>query len=155
MPAIFVKGFNEQKMVMPMSEKDLIDEMKSLLAAGRSIVTAKSGVITHFADGAGIAPALDALDKGRLGGALVADRIVGRAAAAIFVLGKVKKVYAGVISAGAAEFLAAAGVETEFGEKTPAIINRKGDGPCPMETAVKDLQDAEKMVEILRKAVSK
>ena len=155
MPAIFVKGFDEQRMVMPMSEKDLIEEMKSLLEAGRSIVTARSGVIIHIADGAGIAPALEALDGGKLEGAVVADRIVGRAAAAIFVAGKVKKVYAGVISSGAAEFLAAAGIEASFGSKTEAIINRKGDGPCPMETAVKDLQNAEKMVETLRKAVKK
>lgn len=155
MPAIFVKGFDQQRMVLPMSENDLMEEMKSLIAGGRSIAVARGGVIIHIGDGAGIGPALEALDKNRLAGATVADRIVGRAAAAVFIEGGVRKLYAAVVSEGALALLAKAGVETEFGEKTGVIVNRAGTGRCPMETAVKDIEDVKKMVETLRKAVKK
>jgi ferredoxin len=154
-PAIFVNGCKEQRMVLPMSEATLLAEMKSQLDRGRSIVIAANGVIVHMDDGAGIAPALEALDSGRLEKAIVADRIVGRAAAAIFAVGGVKKLYAGVLSEGAKKFLEERKIAVEYGKLTEMIVNRSGSGQCPMETAVKDLNDERKMVETLRKAVAK
>lgn len=142
-------------MVLPMSEATLLAEMKSQLDRGRSIVIAANGVIVHMDDGAGIAPALEALDSGRLEKAIVADRIVGRAAAAIFAVGGVKKLYAGVLSEGAKKFLEERKIAVEYGKLTEMIVNRSGSGRCPMETAVKDLNDERKMVETLRKAVAK
>lgn len=154
-PAVFVKGYDMQRMVLPMSEADLLLEMKRLLGEGRSIVIARGGVIAGTSDKRGIAPALEMLDAGKLKGALVADKIVGRAAAAIFVAGGVKKVYASVMSGGAKALLEKNGVEAGAGETVETIINRDKTGMCPMESAVKELQDVEKMVETLRKAIKK
>jgi ferredoxin len=156
-PAVFVKGYDMQRMVLPMSEADLLLEMKRLVAEGRSIVVARGGVISGSSDKRGVVPALEMLDSGKLKGALVVDKIVGRAAAAAFVAGGVKKVYATVMSAGAKALLEKNGIEAGADKTVETIINRDKTGMCPMENAVKDIHDAdvEKMVETLRKAIKK
>ena len=154
-PAIYVKGYDMQRMVLPMSEADLLLEMKRLVSDGRSIVVARAGVISDVSDDRGIAPAMAMLDGGKLEDALVADKIVGRAAAAIFIAGKVKKVYGAVMSEGARELFAAHGVETGADKVVKTIINRAKTGMCPMESAVEKLSDVSKMVETLRKAMKK
>ena len=155
MPAIHVKGYDMQRMVLPMSETDLLLEMKSLIAGGASIAVARGGVIAGTDDKRGILPAVEMLDAGKLKGALVVDKIVGRAAAAVFAAGGVKKVYASVMSRGAKELLAAKGIEAGADKIVETIINRDKTGMCPMESAVKDIDDIERMVETLRKAVEK
>lgn len=71
-----------------------------------------------------------------------ADKVVGKATAFLYALLKVKAVYAAVISQGALEVLAAAGILVQYGQAVPNIINRKGDGICPFEEAVLHIQDA-------------
>jgi ferredoxin len=154
-PAISVKGYDMQRMVLPMSETDLLLEMKSLIASGRSIAVARDGVICGTSDERGIAPAMAMLDAGRLKDALVVDKIVGRAAAAIFAAGGVKKVYAAVMSRGAMELLRSKGIEAAADEIVEQIVNRAKTGMCPMESAVETMQDAEQMVDTLRKALKK
>jgi ferredoxin len=154
-PAIYVKGGDMQRMVLPMSESDLLLEMKSLIAAGRSIAVARDGVICATSDERGIVPAMKMLDSGRLKGALVVNKIVGRAAAAIFIAGGTKKVYAAVMSRAAKELLKSKGVAAQADETVETVINRAKTGPCPMESAVEGLNDVETMVETLRKAIRK
>lgn len=154
-PAVFVKGYDMQRMILPMSEVDLLLEMKRLVAEGRSIVVAREGVISASSDKRGVVPAVEMLDAGRLKGALVVDKIVGRAVAAVFVAGGVKKVYAPVMSAGAKDLLEKNGITATADSVVDTIINREGTGMCPMENAVKNTQDVGEMVEILRKAVKK
>jgi len=69
----------------------------------------------------------------------VADKIVGKAASLLFVYLGVKKVYAEVLSSSAKEVFEKYGVDYSFGTITDMIVNRKGDGPCPMEKAVADI----------------
>ena len=69
-----------------------------------------------------------------LSGAFVADKIVGKGAAALMVLGGVAEVYTDVISRPAIELFVKEGVRVAYGECVPNIINRAGDGICPVET---------------------
>jgi ferredoxin len=154
-PAVFVKGYDMQRMVLPMSEADLLLEMKRQISSGHSLVVARRGVICDICDDRGIAPAMAMLDAGKLKDAFVVDKIVGRAAAAIFIAGGVKKVYASVMSAAAKELLAKCGVEAAADEVAGTIVNRDKTGMCPMESAVRDLQDVKEMVETLRKAMKR
>lgn len=148
-PAIVVEGLDEQRIVRPIGEKDLIAEMLTLIKEGKSIVLAKDGVITHQETGSGVKPVLDLLDKGALEGAIVVDKIIGRAAASACVVGGAKKVVASVMSVGAKAFLNAHGIPAAAETLVPMIINRKGDDQCPMELKVKDLTDPKEMVEAL------
>ena len=76
-----------------------------------------------------------------LNGALVADKVVGRAAAALMVLGGVKRVYADTISALALEIFAQRDICVEYGNLVPHIINRSHSDMCPMERATAHLTD--------------
>ena len=68
-----------------------------------------------------------------LKGAQIADKVVGRGAAALMILGGVKQLYAALISENAILFLDKAGVKYSYGKRVPAIINRAGTGLCPVE----------------------
>ncbi len=82
------------------------------------------------------------LDDGiDLCGFCAADRIVGRAAAFLFVLSGVRALYAEVLSEGALQVLERHGIPVTYGTLTPYIVNRRGNGACPMETAVRDIND--------------
>ena len=84
-----------------------------------------------------------------LRGATVADKVVGKGAAAIMALAGVKKVYAGVISTPAAGLLRAAGIEVESGCEVPFIRNRQGTGWCPVETLCRDQADPAAMLPLI------
>jgi len=100
--------------------------------------------------GRGVGPALKLLDAGLLVGSEVCDHIVGRAAAAIFVVGGVVRVHADVMSEGAARLLAGHGVPASSDVVTDEIVNRQGTGSCPMEAAVAALSEPRQMVEAIR-----
>lgn len=73
-----------------------------------------------------------------LNGAMIADKAVGKAAAACMVMGGAKQVYADVMSEPALSLLQAHGVEAECGQLVDHIINRTGTDWCPMEKASRD-----------------
>lgn len=78
-----------------------------------------------------------------LRGALMADKVVGKGAAALMVLGRVKGIYADVISVKAFELLDKSGVDVHYGVIVENIINREGTGICPVETLCSDCATAE------------
>ncbi len=90
----------------------------------------------------GVKPLLELLDGAEnLNGFSAADKIVGKAAAMLYVLLGVKEVYAEVLSRAGAEVFANYKIACEYGELTGQIINRNGDGICPMEKAVQEIDD--------------
>ena len=66
--------------------------------------------------------------------ASVADKVVGKGAAALMALGKVKEVYADVISRPALDLLISTDIPVAYGECVPNIVNRTRTGLCPVET---------------------
>jgi len=153
MPAIFVKGYEMQRIVNPISEADLLAEMKSRLEAGASVVIARNGVIVAEETGRGIGPLMKLLDERRLGEAIVVDKVIGRAAAAICVVGGAKQVHTCLAAEGAGALLAAHGIPLKADKTVPVILNRAKDGSCPMEKAVAGQEDPEQMVESIRKTL--
>lgn len=73
-----------------------------------------------------------------LRGAMVADKVVGKAAAALMVLGGVSRIHADVISTPALSLLQSHGIGVEFTTETDHIVNRAGTGWCPMEELSRD-----------------
>lgn len=109
------------------------------------------GELLYTSEKRGIAPMMELLDAGyEMKGFSAADRIVGRAAAMLFVLAGVRSVYAEVMSEGALQTLSAYAMEASYGTLTPYIVNRKGNGPCPMEEAVRDITEPEAAREAIR-----
>lgn len=85
-------------------------------------------------------------------GASVADRIVGKAAAMLYLLLCPAEVYGAVMTKTARDLLAAHGIHAEWGTLTEHIINRKGTDLCPMEKAVAEIDDPLAAEAAIRKA---
>ena len=73
--------------------------------------------------------------------AIVADKAVGKAAAACLIVGGVKQVHADVMSEPAKELLQAYCVTAEYDQLVDHIINRAGTDWCPMEQLSRDEND--------------
>ncbi len=85
----------------------------------------------------GIRPLLDWIGQGEnLHGSCAADRIVGKAAAMLYVLMGVKGVFAEVISESGLAVLKKHGIYAEYATLTSNIKSRDGNGLCPMEQNV-------------------
>ena len=54
------------------------------------------------------------------------------------IAGDVAGVYTDLISVQALELFRSVGIEPEFARSVPNIINRTGDGICPVETLCRD-----------------
>ena len=92
----------------------------------------------------GVKPLLTWLEDGEdMQGASAADKVVGKAAAFLYVKLQIKEIYAGVISTPACAVLEQCGISVQYGQKVDAIRNRTDTGFCPMETAVLDIEDAD------------
>ncbi|MBQ9784609.1 MAG: DUF1893 domain-containing protein [Clostridia bacterium] len=123
--------------------------------AHNTCVLCKGGEV-YASEKTGIAPMMDLLESGaELSGFCAADRIVGRAAAMLFVLAQVKEVYAEVITDGAVQILNENGIACSWQTRTHMIVNRRGDGPCPMERAVDGVTDPLKARELIRKTMER
>ena len=84
-----------------------------------------------------------------LEGASVADKVTGAASAFILVQGKAKELYTDVISQRAANILTDHGIPYTAPTTVGGIVNRQGNGSCPMETAVKDIDDPQKAIKAI------
>ena len=103
----------------------------------------------------GVKPVLALVEKGEdISGAVVADRVVGKAVALLYKGLKISALYAGVISRPALSVLENAGVLCKYDGLVDMIINRKGDGRCPMEEAVLDIDDYEQAVRAIKRKLA-
>lgn len=158
MPAMTLKGFEVHREVKPMGEADVLAEAKRLIGSDRAgCVLVKDGVIVAAEKGPGVKPILFLHDNraGDLKGAWVVDKVVGRAAAAIMVLGGAVRVHGLLMSEGAKAFLEKQGVKVSADQMVPQILNRKRDGLCPLEDSVKDLEAPDKMLPAIRARIKK
>lgn len=72
-------------------------------------------------------------NRSLLEGATIADKVIGKGAAALMIAGGVTMVYADVISEPAMELFKQFSIKVEYDKKVANIINRRGDGICPVE----------------------
>jgi Domain of unknown function (DUF1893). len=103
----------------------------------------------------GIADLYDLLihDAAFLTGASIADKVIGKAAAALIVIGGIKKVYTDVISSSALTLLRNAKVEVTFGQMVPFIQNRDQTGWCPMEKKCYQKESAESILVLIKEFI--
>lgn len=84
-----------------------------------------------------------------LKGAVIADKVVGKGAAALMVLGGIKEVYADIISSKALSLFRKYGVKVGFAQEVPFIWNRARTGGCPVETMCSEEESAEAILPLI------
>ncbi len=127
-----------------------MEQIKKMLHEGKHslAIRTKEGETFVF-DGPGISDLLRLLQEQEssdvLAEAEVADKVVGKAAAALMIMGGVKAVFADTISLPALELFASAApdVEVTYDIKVEYIVNRTQTGWCPMELATKEAKTPE------------
>lgn len=103
----------------------------------------------------GVMPLLRWLDSGLdMKYFSAADKVVGKATAMLYVLLGVKEVYARVMSKAAVKLLLRHSIAILWDEQVDFIQNRQGDGPCPMEQAVWELDDPHEGLAAIRKKLA-
>ena len=85
-----------------------------------------------------------------LQGAIIADKAVGKAAAACMVMGGVYQVHADVMSEPALALLQKNGVNAEYGQLVDHIINRAGTDWCPMERLSRNEDDPAAIIQKIK-----
>ena len=98
--------------------------------------------IIHTSKLRGISPMVEFINNGvNLKGFSAADKIVGKAAAMLFILAEVSEVYANVMSEQAVKVFSKYGVRYSYDTLTDVIVNQVGTDLCPMEKAVMSIDE--------------
>lgn len=129
-----------------------IERAKALLQEGHTSALVR-GEAERCSDRRGIDPLLRLWEENAFAGFSVADRVVGKAAAMLYVLLGVREVYADVLSAAGEAVLCESGIPYSCRARVPYIVNRAGDGMCPMEQAVAPLSSPQDAPAVLRDAL--
>ena len=105
----------------------------------------------------GVADLYDLLqeDAAFLHEASVADKVIGKAAASLMVLGKVKEVSVHTISQPALQILQEAGIPVRYDEVVHHIINRDHTGWCPLEQASRDLHSVQEIYPVIQSFITR
>ena len=131
-----------------------MEDLYRYLEDGYTCTILQRGAPVYQSRERGVRPLLALIDAGAdVHGCTAVDSIVGRAAALLYVYLGIAAVTADVMSVGAREVLTAHGIETAARTIADHIINRRGDGLCPMEQAVRDLTDCAAAPAVLRRRI--
>ena len=102
----------------------------------------------------GVKPLIEWYNSGiNMRGFYAADKVVGKAAAFLYVLLGVDEVYAPVMSESALHTLESNGIKVQCKQLVKEIINRAGTGRCPMEEAVDGITDAKEALEAIKRKI--
>lgn len=120
------------------------EKARLALEQGKYTCVLTDGKITYSSQSRGVKPLVQFLAKENLPqGLFAADKVVGKATAYLYVLLRVNGLYAKVISKPALAVLREYGISVQYETLAENVINRKGDGICPFEEAVLEIDDPE------------
>lgn len=134
-----------------------MEELINLLhSGGYSCVIANKGKVRTFTQ-RGVADLYDLLtqEPDFLKGALIADKVVGKGAAALMISGGIKELYTDIISSKAMDLFRTSDVKVGFGQEVPFIWNRGRTGWCPVETMCSEEESAEAILPMIRDFLEK
>ncbi|MBI5650987.1 MAG: DUF1893 domain-containing protein [Chloroflexi bacterium] len=120
-----------------------------------AFVIVKDGAILRTGTRDGIGELIETIDA--LGdatrGAVLADKIAGKAVAMVARIAGIRAVFSPLMSQAACDALAADQIAFEYDRRVPLILNKRNDGPCPMERLTQTLDDPRAAVDALREFV--
>lgn len=118
--------------------------INDLLVDNTCVILYKNKIV-FTSDKKGVAPILDFYHSKEFAkkAYVVNDRIVGRGAAILAALIGATKIVTPVISQAALTFCQEHSILVEYQKEIPYVVNRTKDGPCPIETAVLQINNIE------------
>ncbi len=135
---------------------DDLKKARELLAAESYTCVLVKGNQIHTSRERGVKPLLQLLDAGaNMTDFSAADKVIGKATAFLYCLLNVKEIYAPVISRSAAEVLDRHGIRTTCDLVVEQIFNHRRTGGCPMETAVREIDDPEAALAAVRETLKR
>lgn len=122
---------------------DKILAANKLIEGQFSCVLVKDGDVIMTSKDRGIRPIIKMLmaDQHSLKDMVLADKIIGKAAALLVVFGQIEYLYAHVISDCAKNILEKNNIEVNYNHIVPYIMNGDGTDKCMMEKMVEDIED--------------
>ncbi|MDE6035579.1 MAG: DUF1893 domain-containing protein [Ruminococcus sp.] len=128
-----------------------LEKSKEILRDGNYTLVAVSDTETLTSTDRGVKPLLEFIDDNKtLDKFSVADKVIGKAGALLYVLLQPSEIFTNVISRPALELLESNNIHIEYNVLTDAIINRTGTGFCPMESTVRDTADPVTALSLIR-----
>ena len=94
-------------------------------------------------------------DPAFLNGSRIADKVVGKAAATLMMLGGVTHIHADVISEPAIALLENTDIEFRFNKVVPLIENRDKSGTCPLEDICRSTNSPQELFLLIKEFVEK
>ena len=129
---------------MKTNERAVVSELKELLARENLTLVLFNGEEYYTSRERGISPLLNFAESGKsFRGFAAADKIVGKAAAFLYAGMGISALYAEVITREAVKICERNNIAVEYGVLTDNIVNRAGNGICPMEEAVRRASEPE------------
>ncbi|MBS6106220.1 DUF1893 domain-containing protein [Anaerococcus sp.] len=124
----------------------------TLLENDYSIVLVKENEIVNTSRKNGLLPILDLYnnDKSILESAIVADKVIGKAAALILKEANIKELYAELISENAIELLDKTNIKYKYNKKVREIRNRDNTDICPMEELALESNNADELIKKIK-----
>ena len=125
--------------------------LEKLRESGSSCIVQSAGGETRYFRQRGVADlySLVCSDPAFLKGATVADKVVGKAAAALMIKGGVASVYTNMISEPAAGLLAGSAIKVSYGQIVHHMENRSRTDWCPLEKLLYRESSIEKIFTVI------
>ncbi len=127
----------------------------TILKENSSKLVLTDGNTVYSSDVRGVYSLLNLIEDGEhnLPDFSAADKVVGRGAALLYAKMNIKEVYALVLSEKAKEIFDLYGIPFYYDTLAPYIINRNGDGMCPVEKATENISDKEEAYSVIKETV--
>ncbi|NLX61119.1 MAG: DUF1893 domain-containing protein [Tissierellia bacterium] len=131
--------------------KDIDLARKLLYEEDLSLVVVKNSQLIYKSHDKGIRPmyylVTDLFDKAK--GSSIADKVIGKGAAILCKMLRVKEIYTPLISEAAMEVLNKANIPFTYHRSCPYIMNMKKTGLCPIEKIAIESKDEKVLLERL------
>jgi len=144
---------------MSILNQDVINDLKLareiLSTTDCSIVVISNGKILNKKKGEGLKPLLDTIEEigEDIHGSVIGDRILGRASALLCRYAKAQAAYSPQGTKTGIAILIMGGVPCQVDELIPFINNRAGDGLCPFEKMLKDIESPDEAYNLLKQKI--
>jgi hypothetical protein len=131
---------------------DLELAKQKLNADSLAFVIVQDGAVLRTGTREGIGELIEAVDAlgDAVTGASLADKIVGKAVAMVARTAKLSAVYSPLMSQAACDALAIENISYEYDRFVPLILNKRNDGPCPMERLTMPINEPSQAIAALR-----